>query len=355
MQEKFSRIFLLFLTLVLWPVSGVIAQSSISAGCSQCSSFEANATIPTTTSLSLVPRKTIPYRALGTNAFVNDSRFGTIRRQFAEVKNTIRLREVRLLFRWDDNVQPSPDSPPSFVFYDDIVRAIPSGVRAIVVLTGVPTWMRDSRHWIAGNPRATFIERWVKPVLNRYRTRRSIRGWQIWNEPNAVSDPENVLLGLPDSPAQYLEMLALGYQAVKTAAPQDLVISAATTAINQNFPRSFQYNQEMRELGAETVCDVFAVHYYGSQYENVLFFGIGDFLKASNRPIWVTESGARGTNRQLEYGERTWPFLLSVTPRIQRIYQYQFTDSTPADETWGMRNLTLGRSVSDLYLHLRSR
>jgi hypothetical protein len=308
-----------------------------------------------TQQFSLAPKRAIPYSILGVSAFVNDQRFGTIRRQLYEVKKTLKISHVRLLFRWDDNVQPTPTSQPNFAFYDDIVRNIPRGMRAIVVLTGVPSWMKNSAHWVEGNPRTTFNQRWIKTVVSRYAKRQSIIGWQIWNEPNMVSDEQNVTLNLAESPENYLELLSGAYQIIKQSAPRDKVIAAATTAINQNFPATLNYNKALKEAGIEQFCDIWTAHYYSEQYERFLFLGIAEFMNQINKPIWITESGAQGVNSQLAYGQRTWPLLRENVAKIARIYIYQFTESTDAQTTYGLKNLTPGLTVSDLYINLRDR
>ena len=69
----------------------------------------------------------------------------------------------------------------------------------------------------------------------------------------------------------------------------------------------------------------------------------------------MTETGAQGVNKQLEYAERIFAFLKSKMPGIARLYIYQFTESTPSTNTYGLRNLTPGFFVSDLYIKLRDR
>ena len=302
-----------------------------------------------------VPRKTIDVSRLGTNAFTNDSRFGSISAQLTEVRDTLKLKHVRMLFNWDDNVQPSPSAQPNFGFYDALASGIPNGVDAIVVLTDLPSWMTDSGNWTDGNPRTTFVDQWVSKVAKRYASNPRIIGWQIWNEPNTSSNSDNSTMSFVDQPNNYVEMLARAYSVIKDVSPNKRVLNAATTAINQNFPDSVDYNRAMRDAGAVGFVDVWAVHYYGAQFENVVRGdGVADFLNGLSKPIWVTESGAQGVNSQLEYGERAWPFLIDKIPGIERIYQYQFTEASGADVTYGLRNLTAGLEVSDLYIYLRS-
>lgn len=301
-------------------------------------------------------RKTIDTTRLGVNAFFNDARFGSISDQAQEVRNTLGLRYVRVLFAWNDQVQPSPDAAINFSFYDAILAAIPSDTQVLVVLTDVPSWMSNQAHWIGGNPRITVAERWIRRAIARYRENGKIVGWQIWNEPNNPSFAENTTIGVVDNPENYVELLAASQSIAKDLTPNKLVLNAATTAINQNFPDTLRYNRAMRDAGARELVDVWAMHYYGRQFENVVRSGgVEDFIDGLNLPVWVTESGAQGVNSQLAYGEQVWPYLIEKMPSIERIFIYQFTDATPADVTYGLRNLTPGLTVSDLYVHLRDR
>jgi hypothetical protein len=303
-----------------------------------------------------VPRKTIDTDKLGTNAFVNDGRFGSISAQFGEVKNTLRLNFVRILFAWDDNVQPSPGSAPNFSFDDNIAASIPSGMDAIVVITGVPGWMSNPANWIDGNPRKTFAELWARKVAERYAGNGRIIGYEVWNEQNMLSNPDNAALQIDTIAANYAELLKFSFQAIRAAAPGKLVLSGATTSINQNFPDTLRYNKDMQAAGALDFCDVWSIHYYGKQFENLVRDGgVADFLNDLHKEVWVTESGVGGVNEQLAYGEQVWPFLIDNVPSIARIYQYQFAEAKPSDVTYGMKNLDPGAPVSDLYVYLRDR
>jgi len=303
-------------------------------------------------------RKEIDTSIMGANAFFNDGRFGSLPSQANEIRNTIKLRRVRVLFAWNDDVQPFPNEPVNFSFYDDIVNATAgAGLEVLVILTGVPSWMSDDLNWTSdNNPRKTFVDRWVRKVVNRYKNRAHIVAFEIWNEQNERNEPDNVFLDLRDSPVNYVEMLCHAYSTIEDLAPTKLVISGATTAINQNYPANINYNEIMRDNGAEDCADIYGVHIYGNQFENFeRSGGVKDFLNGLSRLIWVTETGAQGINSQLEYAERMYPYLREQIPDIQRIYQYQAFESTPASSTYGLRNLTAGQTLSDLYIHLRDR
>ncbi|MFN4894831.1 MAG: cellulase family glycosylhydrolase [Pseudomonadota bacterium] len=302
-----------------------------------------------------VPRKTIDTDSLGVNAFANDGRFGSAAAQFAEVQSTLRLRFVRILIQWDSNAHPSPGSEQNFSFYDSLIAALPGGLDALLVLTGTPGWMSDSNNWIGGDARRTFVEQWLKPVAQRYGANGRVIGFQVWNEPNQDNQP-NRNIGVYDNPAAYVEMLKMSHAVIQSIAPSKLVVTAATTAINQNYPGSLNYNRAMRDAGAQGYSDIWAIHYYGKQYENLIRpGGVRDFTNGLSKPIWVTESGAQGVNKQLAYGQEVWPYLQEKIPGIQRIYQYQFTESTPPESTYGLRNLSGDAAVSDLYVWLRDR
>lgn len=305
---------------------------------------------------NLFPRKTIDTSIMGVNAFCNDSRFGSVRAQLQEVKSTLRLNYVRVLFAWDDHVQPTPSSRVNFSFYDDIVAKLPRGVQALVILTGVPSWANDPQNWVQGSPRTTFVQRWVKKVVNRYDRKGQIRAYQIWNEPNDSGNANNALMGFVDHPENYVEMLRNASSHIRSKKRKKAVVNAATTAINQGYPRALDYNRGMIESGASDLVDVWAAHYYGTHYENVLRpGGVADFLNTITKPIWITESGEQGINQQREYVERTWPFLFEQIPGIKRFYLYQFTDSEGSETTYGLRNPTPGLGISDLYIYLRDR
>ena len=83
--------------------------------------------------------------------------------------------------------------------------------------------------------------------------------------------------------------------------------------------------------------------------------GIADFLNGLPNLIWITESGEQGFNEQLAYAETTWPFLREKISRLDKIFFYQYSEPTPSDITFGLRNPDPNFGTSDLYIHLRDR
>jgi hypothetical protein len=296
-------------------------------------------------------------KTMGVNAFVNDPSFGTIAEQFQEVQTTLGLNYVRVLFNWGDGIQPSPTATPNFSFYDDIIANLPEGMDALVIINGLPSWMSNSANWINGDPRYTFVQLWFKQVVARYATNKQIVGWEVWNEPNDNGNPENITLqineGTTNGAQNYTEMLSYAYGVAKQLAPNINVVSAATTAIDQNYPHTLNYGKAMKTAGAENFCNIWGVHYYGKEYDHIyLPNGIKSFLNSLTLPIWLTESGAKGVDQQLSYVNETWSILDSAIKNLDRLYYYQFTEATPPSSTYGLRNPGPGQEYSDLYDYL---
>ncbi len=301
-----------------------------------------------------VPRKDIDRTKLGVNAFFNERSFGAISTQYAEIRQTLGIKHIRALLAWNDAVQGSAAGAQNLSFYDAIVEGAPNGVDVLIILTDVPRWMANPAAWVDGNPRTTFVKRWVEPIVTRYAANPRVVGFQIWNEPNAAGRFDNSVLELDTNAVNYLELLAQSHAAIKRIAPGKLVLNAATTAINQNYPSTLDYNRALRDNGVLNFIDVFAIHYYGRQYENVVRNGgVQDFLGSMGNRIWVTESGAQGVTEQLKYVEQTWPFLSERIPAIERFYYYQMYETGDPATSYGLKNGSATQPISDLYVWLR--
>lgn len=298
-------------------------------------------------------RKPIDRSLVGVNNFFVNPEFGDIPAQYSEIRNTLGVKFVRVLFAWSDQVQPSPDSDPNYSFYDEIIRNIPGDTDVVVVLSHTPQWMSDSSNWVDGNPRKTWVERWLKPTVARYAGRRGIIGYEIWNEPDLTTVASDTALDL-ENPDSYFELLQLGSQAMSLVDPSKLKVIAATTSVQSGFPETLNYNIRLRDLGAASLVDRWNIHYYGKQFENVVRGGgVEDFLKTIPLPVWLTESGIQGPNNQLAYAETVWPFLKEKIPSLERIYYYQFGETTPTDSNFGLKTTDPSFPVSDLYVFLR--
>lgn len=298
-------------------------------------------------------RKSIAGLNIGVNNFFVNPQFGSKNEQFSNIQNELRIRDIRILMAWTNGVQPSPDAPLNFSFYDDIVSRIPSGVRVVVVLAHTPDWITNSANWINGNPRTTFIEKFLKPTVARYANSPGIEAWEVWNEPDLTVVPSDIVLGLED-PNNYMEMLAAATNAIRSLDSNALILNAATSSIQQNFPKALDFNKAMKAAGVENLVDVYNVHYYGSRFESVVTNnGVQDFLNSITKPLWLTESGETGPNEQLAYVETAWPFLKEKVPGIDRFYYYEYGSTQPLESNYGLRTTDPAFPVSDLYIWLR--
>jgi hypothetical protein len=299
-------------------------------------------------------RKQIDRSKVGTNNFfINREAFGSVDQQFSDIQKSLKIPFVRILLEWSDGVQADPTSALDLSFADSILDKIPAGVDVLIVLNHLPSWMANSANWIDGDPRKTFVQKFITPVVTRYAGRRGIIGWEIWNEPDFVMFSPDEVMGLTE-PSNYFELLKQSYEVIRAIDPAKLVVMAATRSIQQNYPSSFNYNKTLKDLGAVNYTDVWNIHYYGKQYEKVVVNGgIADFLKGIGKPIWVTESGEQGPNNQLAYVEEVWPFLSKEIPAIDRFYYYIYASAGMAQDNFAMRSTDSAFPVSDLYVYLR--
>jgi putative glycosyl hydrolase len=289
----------------------------------------------------------IPRGKLGVqNEFVSTPK-GDPGAQGADIRNTLDLRHVRTSFFFDEGFLPSEGASPNFARFDAILAATPPDVDLLPVLGYAPGWLANRPDW-----KDVFIARYVTPVLDRYGADGRIAGWEIWNEPDAFcnggrSAPPGVL---DCSPEDYVDLVARVEPVIRarSGAP---VVGAATTSINQSFPRHFDYNKEMVGAGLLNFIDVYNFHWYGSQIEKLTFGGIADFLNGTGLPVWCTESGDQGVTHQLNHASEVFPQLDDHVSRLERVYIFTYFDGAGPDDTFGL--VANNGIESDLYQFLR--
>lgn len=101
---------------------------------------------------------------------------------------------------------------------------------------------------------------YVFAVASRYKGR--VEAYQIWNEPNLAREWGN----RPPDPAGYVELLKVGYRAVKDADPGAIVISAGlapTTRHDAEAMPDTYFIQAMYDAGAAPYFDMLGVHAAG--------------------------------------------------------------------------------------------
>jgi hypothetical protein len=288
----------------------------------------------------------IPRNKLGVqNEFVTNPKGGPAA-QGNDIRTTLNLRHIRSSFFFDEGFLPSESASPNFARFDTIVASIPPDTDLLPILAYAPGWLANRADW-----KDVFINRYVIPVLNRYGGDARISGWEIWNEPDGFCNGRVAPPGVLDCSAQdYVDLVARVAPEVRgrSAAP---VVAAATTSINQSFPRHFDFNKALVGAGLLNFIDIYNFHWYGSQLEKLTFGGIADFLNGTGKEIWCTESGETGSNRQLGHAEEVFPAFDDKIDRLGRIYIFTYFDNAGPSTTFGL--VAADGTESDLYRFLR--
>jgi hypothetical protein len=139
------------------------------------------------------------------------------------------------------------------------------GLKVIVRLGSQPAWAADAPLPEVSPPRdlPDFYD-YVYAVASRYKGR--VAAYQIWNEPNLAREWGN----RPPNPAEYTELLKVGYQAVKAADPDAIVISAGLAPTTRNDHAAMPdtlFVQGMYDAGAAPYFDALGVHAAGYKSE----------------------------------------------------------------------------------------
>jgi GH35 family endo-1,4-beta-xylanase len=131
-------------------------------------------------------------------------------------------------------------------------------LKTIVRLGSQPAWAANIPMPEIGPPDnlQDFYD-YVFAVASRYKGR--VDAYQIWNEPNLAREWGN----RPPNPVEYVELLKVGYRAVKDADPQAVVISAGLAPTTRNdavaMPDVY-FIQGMYEAGGAPYFDALGVH-----------------------------------------------------------------------------------------------
>jgi len=144
---------------------------------------------------------------------------------------------------------------------DAILRA---GLRIIARVDNQPKWASSSIQWPGSGPpdNPKDWSDFLTALATRYRGR--ITAYEIWNEPNL----DREWGGKKPDPQAYAAMLKSSYQAIKSADPQALVVSAGmspTTDTSEHAIPDMEYIRQMYADGARGSFDVLGVHAAGYQ------------------------------------------------------------------------------------------
>ena len=136
--------------------------------------------------------------------------------------------------------------------------------------------------------------------------------FQILNEPTNF-------LGI--SPADYVQtFLAPAYDYLKLERPSIPIVSAAPVGQDRGVLRV----RQMLEAGLEDHTDIVAFHVYDRET-------IPGLSALTSKPVWITESGVRGTDNHLPWVLDTFAELRSSFPTLEQTYFFQLFDLSPGN------------------------
>jgi hypothetical protein len=178
------------------------------------------------------------------------------------------------------------------------------GLDLVVRLDQHPAWVSDVSPPLNAPPDALGdYQHFVERVAWRYRGR--VRAYIIWNEPNLALEWG----GEPPDPAAYVQLLRVGYQAVKAGDPDALVVAAGLAPTNGDGERATDERSFLRGMyraGAAPYFDALGAHPYGFGLPPDATVGANDglvfrrleALRAimlengdGEKPVWITEMG----------------------------------------------------------------
>lgn len=285
---------------------------------------------------------------LGVNCFFNQPmyRIDNIKNQSIDISNMLGIKHIRALIHWGDDVQPHEKHSINFSFWDDIVKNTSKDINLLLVVTGAPKWLKDKK-----DSRERYIDFFMQ-IYERYSQYPNVIGFQICNEINTTMFDDNITYDFIDHPEYYVDMVKEIRYRLSTAknalseipaTVDKLLVSAATTSLMQNYPKTLNYNKELLKLGIEGVVDYYAIHLYGTS--PWVFFapgGVLDFINSIKLPIMVTEIGS--IDAKVKQFKTFIPLIQKYLKSIHKIYWYQY-DGSGSTTSYGMRT----KGESSLY------
>ncbi len=130
-----------------------------------------------------------------------------------------------------------------------------AGLDLLVRLDRPPAWTGAQSD--GPSPHLADFGDFAYEIANRYRGR--IRAYQIWNEPNLAREWG----GRTPSAAEYVVLLKVAYQRLKSADPGAMVISAGLSPTGSQPPEAIPddlYLKQMYQAGASAYFDVLGLH-----------------------------------------------------------------------------------------------
>lgn len=275
-----------------------------------------------------------------------------------------RVRWVRIPITWSV-IQPTSSTFADLRFYGPLIaRAAQDDLQVLGVLCCATEWNTTAP---ATETRAAQREhyppadydawsRFVSFVVTTYKS--NIHAWEIWNEPDLGSPVTQPCDGFwCGSAAQYAELLAVSYKAIKAADPNATVLFgslALSQDANPDFFADVFFNP------AKPQFDAVGLYAFGSKTEvqrrvsfmktQLLYSGAG------LRDLWISfgyssDPAAQniapyygGEPGQVAYLNDMSAYLLNLGAK--RLFWYELFDSDPAHPAYGLMTSALAKKQS---------
>jgi hypothetical protein len=128
-----------------------------------------------------------------------------------------------------------------------------------------------------------------------------------------LNEPTHFLGIAPD--AYVRDFLRPAYYHLKEDDPSILIVSAAAIGSATGLLQT----REMIESGLELYCDRVAFHLYGTEF-------LAEVAELAAKPVWVTESGARGAANHREWMTASFDRIRREVPATERIFWFDLFD-----------------------------
>jgi hypothetical protein len=304
----------------------------------------------------------------GMNTFLEQEVLPEVREEILRMLSDSGFRFIRQQFPWEDieihgksdfiDRRNNPEGVDSWAKYDNIVDlAEKYDIEIIARLDNPPSWTRALTDTIGTHAPPDSLDDYgdfVEAVVSRYRGR--ISYYQLWNEPNIFPEWGNQ----PVDPEAFTDLLCTGYQRVKSANPEAVVLAGAlspTIALDGRDLNDLVFLQRMYKAGAKSCFDILSAQGYGLwsgptdqrlrptviNYPHVvllrdLMVNNGDAVKQ----VWISEAGWNTVPESMDdpYGR--------VSDEEQARYAIQAYQRAQSDWPWtGVINYWFFKRPSD--------
>ncbi len=266
------------------------------------------------------------------------------------------VESLRIVFSWRD-IQPAANGPFDFSVTDaQVAAAARHGIGVLPVMQYAPTWGRAFPRDGASPPLTKPYQAFLRASIRRYGSRgsfwrenpalprKTIRYWQVWNEPHFE--------GFWDAPAKSRYSYPRGYARLLSASNKTIhrTDRRARTVTAGLFGAAWTRLRELyRSGGMRKGFDVVAVHVYSNKPGNVLETvrrtnaTMRRYKDYGNR-VWVTETAfpaSRGRAKPIRGQKQDTPASMAKKlydtyvllarnakrQRIDRVYWYTWASS----------------------------